>query len=339
MSELIQEEVNAEKVAKSTVNAATEVQPDLVELKKEQKKRNGWKRDFKMNKWLYVMAIPVVAFFAVFCYAPMFGLVMAFENWRPARGFFGSEWVGFKNFIDFFTSPNFWLIIRNTFIIGLLGLVITFPLTIIFALSLNEVKIMKLRKVFQTISYVPYFISTVIVCQLVREFCQTDGLITDILVSVFGVERQNLLGNPNYFWAINLFSDVWQNLGYGSIVFIAALTAVNPDLNEAAAIDGANRLQRVWHVTIPAIMPTIVTMLVMKCGMLMSVGFDKILLLYNPGIYSVADVISTHVQRYGIEMSRYGYAAAVGLFNSVIGTTFLLVSNWISRRKTGTSIV
>lgn len=296
------------------------------------KKKNSWARDIVMNKWLYIMTIPVVAFFLIFNYLPMFGLVMAFEDFRPAQGFFGSTWVGWQNFIDFFTMPTFWSVLRNTFVISGLSLCVNFPLTIVFALMLNEVTQLKLKKVFQTISYIPYFISTVVMCQIIREFCAVDGPITDIVVSIFGVERQNLLSNPSYFWTINLFSDIWQNLGYGSIVFIAAISGVNPDLYEAAAIDGANRVQRVWHVTLPGILPTIITMLVLRCGMLMNVGFDKILLLYNEGIYSTADVISTHVQRYGIEMGRYGYAAAVGLFNSVVCTIFLLVSNWISRR-------
>lgn len=296
------------------------------------KKKGTWTHDLITNKWLYVMAIPVVAFFVIFNYLPMFGLIMAFEDFRPAQGFFGSEWVGWQNFTDFFTMPTFWQVLRNTFVISGLSLCINFPLTIVFALMLNEVTQLKLKKVFQTISYVPYFISTVVMCQIIREFCAVDGPITDVLVSLLGIERQNLLSNADYFWAINLFSDIWQNLGYGSIIFIAAISGVNPDLYEAAAIDGANRLQRVWHVTLPGILPTIVTMLVLRCGMLMSVGFDKILLLYNEGIYSTADVISTHVQRYGIEMGRYGYAAAVGLFNSAVCTIFLLVSNWISRK-------
>lgn len=326
-------EVVEESISETAEQPATQKQP-----KKEHKNLKEWKRDIVMNRWYYILAIPVILFFLLFNYLPMFGLIMAFEDFKPTQGFFGSEWIGFDNFTRFFTSSDFWTILRNTFVISGLGLVITFPLTIIFALSLNEVTILKLKKVFQTISYVPYFISTVIVCQLIREFCSVDGMITDVLVSLLGVKRENLLSNPNYFWAINLFSDIWQNLGYGSIVFIAAITGVNSDLHEAAAIDGANRFQRVIHVTIPCIMPTIIIMLVMKCGMLMSVGFDKILLLYNPGIYSTADVISTHVQRWGIEQMDYGYAAAVGLFNSVVATTFLLVSNWISRKYTETSV-
>ena len=317
---------------------------ELVAAVKERKERspkkhNSWVRDLVMNKWLYVMAIPVVAFFLIFNYLPMFGLVMAFEDFRPAQGFFGSEWVGWGNFVEFFTAPTFWQVLRNTFVISGLSLIIAFPLTIIFALQINEIMPVKLKKVFQTISYVPYFISTVVLCQLVREFCATDGPITDVLVRLFGIERQNLLSNPAYFWAINLISDIWQGLGYGSIVYIAAISGVNPDLHEAAAIDGANRFQRVLHVTIPCIMPTIVTMLILRCGMLMSVGYDKILLLYNEGIYSTADVISTHVQRFGIELGRYGYAAAVGLFNSVVGTVFLLVSNAISRKAAQTSVL
>ena len=179
----------------------------------------------------------------------------------------------------------------------------------------------------------------VVLCGLVTEFCSSRGFITNLMVSVFHIPRENLLTNPDYFWAINLISDIWQNLGYSSIIFVAAITSVNQDYHEAAALDGANRFQRVWHVTIPSIMPTIVTMLILKCGTLLNVGFEKILLLYNPSIYSTADVISSHVQRLGIGQAQYGYATAVGLFNSVVGTVLLFLSNHISRKYAETSIV
>ncbi len=301
--------------------------------------KRTWKSDFKMNKSLYFLTIPVVLYFLIFNYAPMFGLVIAFEDYKPTRGILGSTWVGFQNFIDFFTGPNFLTILRNTLVISLLDLAIAFPLSIIFALLLNEVRNIKFKKAVQTISYMPYFISMVVMCGLVIEFCATNGVITNLLVSVFHIKRENLLQNPSYFWWINLFSNIWQGLGYGSIMFISAITSVSDELYEAAALDGAGRFKRCIHVTIPCILPTIITMLVLKCGMVMNVGSDKILLLYNSSIYSTADVISTHVQRMGIENMQYGYSAAVGMFNSVVGTVLLIISNTISRKLADTSIV
>ncbi|MFV0466650.1 MAG: ABC transporter permease [Lachnospiraceae bacterium] len=302
-------------------------------------RKRTWRYDLKMNKWLYILSIPIIVYFFVFNYVPMGGLVMAFQNFKPAKGLFGSTWVGLKNFIDFFAGPNFSTILRNTLVINLLGLVIGFPLSIIYALLLNELYLKFFKKTVQTIHYLPYFISMVVISGLIIEFSSTNGIVTDLVVKIFNVKRENLLQNPNYFWAINLISDIWQGLGYGSIFFVAAITGVSQELHEAAAIDGASRFKRAWNVTIPAIMPAIVTMLVLKCGMLLQVGGDKILLLYNPSIYSTADVISTHVQRMGIEQMNYGYSTAVGLFNSVVGTALLLISNIVSRKLTDTSII
>lgn len=302
-------------------------------------KKTTWKHDIKVNWRWYLMFLPVAAYFIIFNYVPMVGLAMAFENYKPQLGIFGSEWIWFDNFIEFFSAPNFWQLMRNTFMISLLGLVIGFPVSIIFALLLNEIRITWFKKSVQTISYLPYFVSMVVIAGLIIEFVSTNGVITNILVNVFGMERENLLQNPKYFWWINLFSDIWQGMGYGSIVYIAAITNVNQELYESAALDGANRFQRVIHVTIPSIMPTIVTMLVLRCGMLMTVGYDKILLLYNPGIYETADVISTFINRQAFTGGKFGYSAAVGLFNSIIGTTLLLLSNFISGKLADTKVI
>ena len=295
------------------------------------------KRDMRMNWSVYLLFVPILVYFIVFSYLPMFGIVMAFQDFKPTLGFFKSEFVGFANFIKFFTDPEFIRILRNTLAISLLNLCINFPLTIVFALLLNEITRTKFKKVVQTISYLPYFISAVVICGLIIEFVSSNGVITDILV-MLGFQRENLLQNPKYFWGIYVFSEIWQGLGYGSIIFIAAITGVSQELHEAAAIDGANRLKRVWHITLPSLLPVIITMLVLRIGMLMSVGFDKILLLYNPSIYETSDVISTHVARMGIERMQYGYSAAVGLFNSVVGTLLLLISNTLSKRLASTSV-
>ena len=303
------------------------------------KKRRSWKIEWQRNWQLYFLAIPIIAFFAVFHYAPMFGLTMAFQDYNPAKGFFGSQWVGWKNFADFFGNPDFPKILRNTLAISFLGLIFGFPINIIFALSLNDVTWKPFKKTIQTISYMPYFVSVVIMCGLVIDFVSSSGIITNLLVNVFGMERTNLLSESKYFWWIYLASEIWAGTGYGSIVFLAAMTNVSPELHEAAAIDGANRLQRVWHVTLPALLPTVVTMLILRCGTIMSVGFEKVLLLYNPSIYDTADVISTHVQRMGINRQQYGYSTAVGLFNSVVSTALLLTSNYMSKRYMGSSVI
>ena len=264
---------------------------------------------------------------------------MAFQNFRPALGILRSPWIGFENFSEFFGSPNFLLILRNTLVISLLGLFVGFPLSILFALLLNEVHIKRVKKAVQTISYMPYFISTVVLCGLVIDFVSSRGIITNFLVNMGIMQRQNLLTNPDYFWIINLLSDLWQGLGYGSIVFIAAITGVSEELHEAASIDGANRIQRVWHITLPGIKPMVVSILILRCGMLMTVGFEKILNLYNPSIYSTADVISTYIQRIGLEGGRFGYSAAVGLFNSIINTSLLLLANWLSAKYADQSLL
>lgn len=309
-----------------------------VALEKKARGKLTWKRDIFLNWRLYLLALPLILYFAIFNYAPMFGLVMAFEDFKPTKGVFGSEWIGFANFVRFFTSPSALQVIRNTFVISALGLFVGFPLSIIFALLINEIHLKWFKKSVQTISYMPYFVTTIVICGLIIDFCSSNGIITNLLVNMGLIERQNMLTNPNYFWAINLISDQWQGLGYGSIVFIAAITNVSGELHEAAAIDGATRLQRVWHITLPGIKPMVVSMLILKCGMLMTVGFDKILNLYNPSIYSTADVISTYVQRIGLNGGEFGYSTAVGMFNSVVNTALLLITNHLSAKYADQSL-
>lgn len=296
------------------------------------------KRDLRMNWQAYLLIFPVILYFFVLNYLPMGGIIMAFQDYKFADGLLGSKWVGLTNFIKFFTNPSFFTILRNTLVISLLGLIVGFPASIIYALLINEIHHKLFKRTVQTISYMPYFVSMVVICGLIIDFVSSNGIITSLLV-FFGMERQNMLTNPRYFWAINLFSDLWQSLGYGSIMYLAAISNVNPELYEAATIDGASRFRKVWHITIPGIMPYIITMLILRIGMLMVVGHDKILLLYNPSIYETADVISTHVQRMGIVRAQYSYASAVGLFNSVIGTVLLLTSNALARKYTETSIM
>ena len=300
--------------------------------------RHNIKIDFRRNKVLYFLSIPIIIWYIIFHYIPMVGIVMAFQKFSPALGFFESPWIGFTNFVRFFTGPYFGRLLRNTAMIGILDVLFGFPAPILFALLLNEIKVTKYKKFVQTVSYMPYFISMVVVCGLIVDFTQSGGLISHLVSTISGKPAENLLANPRYYWAIHIISNIWQGMGYGSIIYIAALASVDQEPYEAAAIDGANRWQRTIHITIPSLVPTIMIMLILRMGSLLQVGADKILLLYTPATYETADVISTYIYRSGLQNYDYGFATAVGLFNSVIGTLFLVVTNAISKRYTESSL-
>ncbi len=295
------------------------------------------KRDFQMNWQIYLLAIPILVYFIIFNYLPMGGIIMAFESFQPKLGYFNSPWVGLDNFKDFFGSYYFTRLLKNTFLISSLSLVFSFPMPIIFALLLNEVKNRYFKKVIQTISYLPHFISMVVICGLIVDFCDSDGIITSIVVALGG-EQRNLLGDPSLFRTIYIASGVWQGVGYGSIIYLAALSSVDQELYEAAVIDGAGRWKQTWHITLPGIAPTIIIMLIMNMGRIFSVGFEKIILLYSPMTYETADVISSFTYRKGLLEANYGYSTAVGLFNSVINFTMLMIANAISRKFSETSL-
>ena len=296
------------------------------------------KRDFIRNKSVYLLSLPVVVYFIIFNYIPMAGLVLGFEKFTPKAGVFLSEWVGLKNFISYFTSYYFARLLKNTFLLSFFNLLFNFPAPIILALLLNEVANKYFKKVIQTISYMPHFISTVVIAGIIIDFVNSDGVITNALASLGIVEKKNLLSVPSYFRPIYILSDMWQQIGYGSIIYLAALSGVDQELYEAARIDGAGRWKQTIHITIPGIAPTITIMLIMRMGQLMSVGMDKILLLYNPLIYETSDVISTFVYRKGIQEADYGYSTAVGLFNSVVNFALLLIANTFSRKFGETSL-
>ncbi len=293
--------------------------------------------DIKKNPGLYLILLPVLIWFIIFAYLPMFGLVMAFENYTPKGGFFGSQFVGFKHFADFFGSVYFGRLIRNTLLISLLNLLFNFPAAIILALLLNEVKNKIFKKTLQTVSYLPYFISLVIVCGLIATFTASDGPITE-LIGGMGGKRQNYLGQPEYFRTIYILSDMWQGLGFGSIIYLAALSGIDQELYEAASLDGAGHIQQLIHVTLPGISTTIITLLILRMGTLFAVGYEKIILLYSTNTYETADVISSYVYRKGLQEFNYSYSSAVGLFNSLINTVLLVASNKLSRKFTETSL-
>ena len=291
------------------------------------------RRDLQVNKDLYLLVIPVLVFYGLFHYVPMYGAVIAFQNFRPALGIAESDWVGFMHFRDFFGSMFFQRVVWNTIRISLLGLIFVFPAPIILALLINEVKNKYFARAVQTITYMPFFISMVVVAGIIRIFVGSTGVITQLL-SPFGVPARNMLDNLSYFLPILVVSEIWQTVGWGSIIFLAALQGIDQEQYEAAAIDGAGRWKQTIHVTIPGIMTTIIILFILRMGTMLSVGAERILLLYSPMVFEVADVISTFVFRRGLLEFQWSYAAAVNLFNSVVNVFFLVAANQISRRVT-----
>ena len=264
----------------------------------------------------------------------MYGAVIAFKQYKPNLGILGSPWVGFKHFTDFFSFPSFYTVLKNTVTISATTILFSFPAPIILALLLNELKCKKFLKVVQNITYMPHFISLVVICGLVRQFTMYNGFIGEI-VGMFTGEAVSLLNFPKYFIPVYVGSGIWQEIGWNSIIYTAALTGVDEQLYEAAVIDGANRWKQTLHVTIPGILPTIVIMLILKLGSILNVGFEKIILLYNDATMPVADVISTYVYRKGLLELSWSFSSAVGLFNSVVNFTFIMLTNAISKKLNG----
>ncbi|MEA4889939.1 MAG: ABC transporter permease subunit [Clostridiaceae bacterium] len=289
------------------------------------------------NKYVYVMAIPVLTFFIIFAYVPMYGILMAFQDYKPQYGILHSTWIGLKNFSDFFKSYYCLRLVSNTFILNLYDLIFAFPAPIIFALLLNELKSNKFKKTVQTITYMPYFISLVVVAGLIVEFTSSRGFIIDML-SLFGFEKKSLLGDAKYFRSIFVISNIWQYLGFNSIIYIAALAGIDQELYEAATIDGAGRWSKMFYITIPCISSTIIIMLILRIGNMMNIGYEKIILLYNPSTYVTADVISSFVYRKGLQEMNFSYSTAVGLFNSMINFALLVIANKLSRKYSETSL-
>nr|WP_245954996.1 ABC transporter permease subunit [Paenibacillus flagellatus] len=277
------------------------------------------------------MMVPVLVYYVVFHYAPMYGATIAFKDYSPMKGILGSEWVGFAHFRDFFESYYFWRILKNTVVISLLTLAFEFPAPIVLALLINEVRHRLFKRFIQTVTYMPYFISLVVICGMIKEFTNSGGIVNGMLTS-FGYDGQAMLQKPEWFRFIYVLSEIWQRVGWESIIYIAALMTIDQEQYEAARIDGANRLQQMWSITIPGIMPTVMIMFILRMGNLLNVGFEKIILLYNPAIYDTADVVSSFVYRKGLLEFGWSYSAAVGLFNSVINLLLLVSANYISRR-------
>jgi putative aldouronate transport system permease protein len=293
--------------------------------------------DLARNKVVYAMLAPVLLYFIVFHYVPMYGTIIAFKDFNPAEGIGGSAWVGLDWFRQFFHGLYFDRLILNTLLLNVYDVLFGFPAPILLALLMNELTSERFRRFVQTIAYLPHFISVVVVAGMLLDFAARDGVFNRLALA-FGGTPEALMNDPSWFRTLFVGSEIWQSVGWGSIIYLAALAGINPSLYEAARVDGANRWQRMVHVTLPGLLPIISTLLVLRLGQLMTVGFEKVILLYNPSTYETADVISTYVYRHGILDANYSYAAAVGLCNSAVALVLLVLANRLSRRWTGNGV-
>ncbi len=291
----------------------------------------------KRSRYLYLILLLPFAYYVLFHYLPIYGVIVAFKDYNIVKGIMKSPWVGLKWFAKFVSEPYFWKVLRNTFLMSIYNILWGFPVPILLAVMLNELGNEKFKRIIQSITYLPHFISTVVVCGMLVNLLSSEGLFNQILGS-FGAEPRQFLMLPGYFRTIYVSSGVWQTAGWTSIIYLAALTGIDPEILDAATIDGASRTQRIRHVTIPAITPVISTMLIMNLGRMLNLGYEKVLLLYNGSTYETADIISTYVYRRGILGNSFSYATAVGLFQSVIGVIILVAANRVSRRISETGL-
>jgi putative aldouronate transport system permease protein len=280
----------------------------------------------KRYKYLYLLLVPAIVYFVVFKYAPMYGIIIAFKDYRFGSGILGSKWNGFEHFATMFGRNSFWQVFRNTIVISIAKLFIGFPAPVIFAILLNEIRNIKFKKVSQTISYLPHFLSWVVVAGIIREFLSARGPI-NALVTALGGESTVFLAEVKLFVPILVITAVWKNIGWGSIVYLASISSIDPQLYEAAEIDGASRLRRIFHITLPSLIPVISILFLLRIGHIMNAGFDQIFNLYSPIVYSVGDIIDTYTYRVGLLQMDFSYAAAVGIFKNVLGLVLILVVN------------
>ena len=295
------------------------------------------KKDWSKYKTLYFLFIPVLIYYIVFQYGSMFGLIIAFEDYKPRLGFFGSTFVGLKHFKNFFQDYYFKRTLSNTIRISVTNLIFTFPCPILLAIFISELRSRKYSKFVQTVTYIPHFVSVVVVTSILMDLTSRTGAVTTFL-SYFGFEPVTMLNEPKYFLPLYIISNIWQNVGWNSIIYLAALLGIDAQLYEAAKIDGAGKLRQLWSITLPSLLPTIIIMLILQIGKMFNVGYEKIILMYNSLTYEVADVINTYVYREGLLNMNYSYASAVGMFNSVVSFILVWGTNKISNKLTGSGL-
>lgn len=325
------------------MSRATETLPAKLELQQrrndvEPKRQHPFIKSLKKHWELYLLVLPPVLYLLIFKYIPMVGVQIAFKDFSVVKGIWGSPWVGLKHFEAFFESPNFWLLIKNTIGISFYSLLAGFPIPILLALALNEIRTGFFKKSVQMVTYAPHFISTVVMVSIIILMLSPHVGVVDRLFSFLGFPMTNFMGIPEYFKSIYVWSGVWQGMGYSSIIYIAALASVDPSLYEAARMDGASRLRKIWHIDIPALVPVTVIMLILSLGSIMGVGFEKIFLMQNPLNTSASEVISTYVYKVGLIGANFSFSSAVGLFNSIINLILLVVVNAISRKVSQNSL-
>ena len=301
-------------------------------------KRRKLCANLKRDKYLYIMLAPMLLYFLLFSYLPMWGITIAFKDYSLFRGIMNSPWVGLENFRDFFTGPYFFRTLKNTLLLNFYDILFSFPAPILLALMLNELSNGRYRKITQTCTYIPHFISTVVVAGIVSNFLAPSNGLINLLIEMLGGEKKYFLAQPQYFRTIYVAMNVWKTVGFGSIVYVAALTGVDHSLYEAATIDGAGKLRQIVSVTLPAIMPTIVIMFIIRLGNILKTGYESILLLYQPSTYPTADVLGTYVYRTGLISGDYKLATAVGVFDSVVAIVLTFLANTLSRKATDTSL-
>lgn len=309
--------------------------PQKSDIKKKAKKKVSLNSD---QRALYLIAVPFILWYLLFAYKPMYGLLIAFQDYSLFKGISGSDWIGLSNFLEFLTSPYFYTTLKNTVMLNVYSLFLEFPFAILLALMLNEVKNKYFRSFVQTASFIPYFIAVVVAAGItINILSPSTGVVNQFLDKV-GMEKVYFLSKPEYFRGIFTGLNMWKTTGFNAVIYLAALTAVDESLYEAAKIDGANKFQQLWHITIPSIVPTIVVMLVLKVGSMLNVAFETVLLLYQPATYSTADVISTYVYRTGMLMQDFGLATAVGLFNAIVGFILVYSANRWSKKVSESSL-
>ncbi|MDQ0655963.1 sugar ABC transporter permease [Paenibacillus sp. W2I17] len=296
-----------------------------------ERRRNIW-NGVKRDRFLYLLALPGIVFFILFKYVPMWGIVISFQDYSPYQGMWASSWVGFKHYIRFFSNPDFLILFRNTMAINLLSLIFFFPLPILLSVMMNELRGNKFRKTIQSIVYLPHFLSWVIIVGITFLLLSTgEGIINQLLVAA-GLNKIDFLTNPNYFWGLLTVQSIWKDAGWGTVLFLAAMAGIDPQLNEAAKIDGAGRFRQIWHITLPGIRSVVIILLILRIGHIMDVGFEQVFLMMNGAVSEVADVFDTYVYRLGIKQGQLSFSTAVGVFKSVVGLILVIGANKLAKK-------
>jgi putative aldouronate transport system permease protein len=304
------------------------------------KRRSRWSKIIE-QRFLFLMSVPFVIWLIIFHYIPIWGWTMAFQKYKPGKPFSEQTWVGFDNFVTLFHEPHFYLVLRNTMAMSFLSLIVGYTVPILFAILLNEVRVMSIKRTMQTISYLPHFVSWVIVAGLVTKMLSTDGgIVNQLLLTLHVIDKPiQFMAQGKWFWGIVTVSDMWKETGWNSIIYLAAISGIDPELYEAATMDGAGRFRRIWHITLPGIRQTIMVMMILSIGWLMSIGFEKQFLLGNPIVKDYSEVLDLYVLNYGINLGRFSYGTAVGMFNSLVSIVLLFSANRIFKRWTNESVI